>query len=766
MSDDLKPHHPYGAASQLAAIVASCEDAIISKDLDGRVMTWNASAERIYGYRAAEAIGQPMTMLLPPDRPDEEADILSHIRRGMSFTHFETVRRRKDTQDINVSLTISPVRDETGAIIGASHIARDITARKRAEEETRAAKEQLQVVTDNMAAAVTRCSRDLRYVWVSGGYASWFGRPADHIIGHTIREVVGDLGFEEIRPYIEQVLSGKRVEYTTEVHFTGPGNRWIQAVYMPTYSRDHQVDGWIAVVTDITDRRQLELANARLASIVASSEDAIISKDLTGTILTWNEGAERIYGYRPDEAIGEKMLLMFTPDRVQEEIEILSKIRSGESVSHFETKRIKKGGASIDVSLTISPIRDDGGKIIGVSHIARDITDRKHVEKQLRQTQRLESLGVLAGGIAHDFNNLLVGILGNISLAQEGLSTNHPSRLALQNALGASERASDLTRQLLAYAGKGRFVIEPVNLSELIAEFGELVQTSIPKNVQLRLDLAAGLPLVEADTSQLQQLIMNLVINGAEAIGEDRSGAVLVTTGVQDVDEGYLRTAMIGDIDPGRYVTLEVHDTGAGMDAATIARIFDPFFTTKFTGRGLGLAAVQGIVRGHKGTLKVYSQLGQGSTFKVLLPVTEKQAGVQPKRPSAEALAGEATVLVIDDEQVVRQTAKAMLERYGYTVLVAENGKEGIDLFRIVLDKVEVVILDMTMPVMSGEETLRNLRVIKPDVKVLLSSGYNESEAIRRFTGKGLVGFIQKPYSALHLAETVRAALHAPQTAK
>jgi len=766
MPDRPNLDHPDRAASQLAAIVDSSEDAIISKDLDGCIITWNAAAERIYGYPAAEAIGRPMTMLLPPDRPDEEADILNHIRRGMRFQHFETVRQRKNGQLIQVSLTISPVRDETGRIVGASHIARDISERKLAQEEIRAAKEQLQLVTDNMAAAVTRCSRDFRYVWVSRGYAKWMGSPAHRIMGKAIHEVVGEQGFQDIRPYIEQVLSGERVEYTSEVHFLGPGDRWIHAIYSPTYSQDHEVDGWIAVVTDITDQRRLELANAHLAAIVASTEDAIISKDLDGTILTWNAAAERIYGYRAEEAIGQKMLLMCPPEHVQEEMEILAKIRRGESISHFETKRLKKGGAGIEVSLTISPIRDQGGKIVGASHIARDITERKHAEKLLQQTQRLESLGVLAGGIAHDFNNLLVGILGNISLAQESLSTNHPARIALQNALGASERASGLTRQLLAYAGKGRFVIEPVNLSELIREIGELIQTSIPKNVQLRLDLARDLPLIEADTSQLQQLIMNLVINGAEAIGEDRSGAVLVATGVQDVDEAYLRSTLIEEIQPGRYVSLEVHDTGAGMDAATISRIFDPFFTTKFTGRGLGLAAAQGIVRGHKGTLKVYSQPGSGSTFKVLLPITEKQPGVQPPRAATEALAGDATVLVIDDEQIIRQTAKAMLERYGYTVLVAENGKEGVDLFRVVLDKISVVILDMTMPVMSGEETLRHLKLIKPEVKVLLSSGYNESEAIRRFTGKGLVGFIQKPYSAQHLAQTVRAALDAPQPAE
>ena len=503
------------------------------------------------------------------------------------------------------------------------------------------------------------------------------------------------------------------------------------------------------------------------ALLVEASEDAIISKTLDGRVITWNLAAERIYGYSATEAKGRLMTFLLPPDRPDEEAEIMRQITQGMRVDHFETVRLRKDGREIDVSITISPIRDHTGAIVGASHIARDITDRKLIENQLRQTQKLESLGVLAGGVAHDFNNLLTGILGNTSLALESLSTDHPAHGALRSAMTASERAADLTRQLLAYAGKGKFVTDAVNLSSLVGEISQLIQTSIPKSVQLRLDLAKDVPNIEADSSQLQQLIMNLVINGAEAIGEGNTGIVLVTTGTQVVDEAYLMTTLgpKDEVPEGVYVTLEVHDTGCGMDEETQARIFDPFFTTKFTGRGLGLAAARGIVLGHKGTLKVYSQAGRGSTFKVLLPATEKLPNSFMRRARSEGLAGSATVLVIDDEPIVRQTAKAMLERYGYTVLLAENGKEGVDLFRVTADRIDLVILDMTMPVMSGEETLRNLRLIRTDVTVLLSSGYNEVEAIRRFTGKGLAGFIQKPYSAVDLAETVKAAFQGRRTA-
>jgi CheY-like chemotaxis protein/two-component sensor histidine kinase len=314
-------------------------------------------------------------------------------------------------------------------------------------------------------------------------------------------------------------------------------------------------------------------------------------------------------------------------------------------------------------------------------------------------------------------------------------------------------------RQLLAYAGKGRFLIEAVDLSDLVRQIANLLQTSIPKNVQLRLELMDGLPSVEADVTQIQQLIMNLVINGAEAIG-DAQGTVLITTGVQHVDEEYVASVLVPtQISPGNYVNLQVHDTGTGMTQETVDKIFDPFFTTKFTGRGLGLAAALGIVRGHKGAIKVYSTAGQGTTFKVLFPASEHQATKPTPHVVTERSVEGETVLVVDDEQIVRRSAKAMLERYGYSVVMAENGREAVELFRVLADKIAMVLLDMTMPVMGGEETFRELKQIRGDVRVVLSSGYNEAEAVRRFTGKGLAGFLQKPYSAVTLAEKVLSVL-------
>jgi signal transduction histidine kinase len=374
--------------------------------------------------------------------------------------------------------------------------------------------------------------------------------------------------------------------------------------------------------------------------------------------------------------------------------------------------------------------------------------ERRQLEEQLRQAQKLESLGLLAGGVAHDFNNLLTGILGNASLVLEMLSPPEPERSMLEDVVKASERAAELTRQLLAYAGKGKFVIHPVHMSEVVREISQLVRSSIPRQVELKMDLPADLPLVEADPSQMQQLVMNLVINAAEAIG-DCTGLVEVSTSVRRHSERV-------------FVCLRVRDTGCGMDEATRTQIFDPFFTTKFTGRGLGLAAVQGIVRSHLGDIKVRSRPGHGSVFDVELPAMERYAGlwqapVPVKAPSA--LAGGGIVLVVDDEEIVRRTATATLERYGYTVVEAENGREAVELFRKMKDSVALVLLDLTMPVMSGEEAHREIKAINPSVPVIVSSGYDEVEAARRFGESGLREFIRKPYVAQRLADKVKSTL-------
>lgn len=448
------------------------------------------------------------------------------------------------------------------------------------------------------------------------------------------------------------------------------------------------------------------------------------------------------------------VLLTSNGDRVQAAVQAMLRRRGARS-----TILIERPVRLVSLASTIGSLLQSRRR----QYEIRDyLEERVRSEERLRETQKLESLGVLAGGIAHDFNNLLTGVLGNASLALEDATPGSHLASRLQDVVKATERAAHLTKQLLAYAGKGRFFVQNLDLSQQVREITALLQASVPRTVQLRLELADDLPCIEADSAQIQQVIMNLVINGAEAIPENQTGSVLVTTAVQDVDAAYIRAALPDtEIAEGRYVTLEVHDTGVGISPDLVRQIFDPFFTTKFTGRGLGLAAVKGIVRGHKGAIRVYSTPGNGTSFKLLFPASRREEARSTASNAADrhSLTGRGTVLVIDDEEIVRRTARTTLERFGYKVLLADDGMQGVERFRELAATIDVVLLDMTMPVMSGEETFRELRLIQPEIRVILSSGYNEAEAIRRFTGKGLAGFVQKPYTSARLAEAVKSAL-------
>ena len=377
---------------------------------------------------------------------------------------------------------------------------------------------------------------------------------------------------------------------------------------------------------------------------------------------------------------------------------------------------------------------------------------RKRLEDKLLQSQKLESLGVLAGGIAHDFNNLLVGVLGNASLALMDLPQNSPVRPTLQSIQRAARTLADLSQQMLAYSGRGAFVIQPVDLSSLVEEVTHLIRASISKKAVLKLELAADLPPVDADVSQLRQVILNLVMNASDAIAL-RSGFIRVSTSLVHCSDDYLAETLIpSQAEPGYFACLEVSDTGGGMDEETQKRIWDPFFTTKETGRGLGLAAVLGIVRGHGGALRVYSEPGRGTTIKVLLPVTaEIHAPVEEQESQGQL------VMLVDDEETCRAVGRQILERAGYRVLVAADGYEAVAYFKSRQD-IDLVLLDLTMPKMDGAETFSALRRIDEAIRIVLTSGYGERDVTTAFAGKRLNGFVQKPWAMADMLAIIKQA--------
>ena len=424
------------------------------------------------------------------------------------------------------------------------------------------------------------------------------------------------------------------------------------------------------------------------------------------------------------------------------------------------TLNIGSGAPGALTAEDVQVAREAAGPLAIAIERRRSDEERREWEAKVRHAQKLEGLGVLAGGIAHDFNNLLAGILGNASLLQMELPAGEsPARASARQIEKIAMRAAELTSQMLAYSGKGRFTVEPVNLSAVAREMMALLAVSIGKRINLVCSLADDLPLIEADATQMRQVIMNLITNASEAVG-DAYGTITLTSGVMDADAACLADVQgATQLAPGRYVFIEVRDTGCGMNEETQARIFDLFFTTKFSGRGLGLPVVLGIVRGHRGGIRVESTPGGGATFRVLFPVSSRplfEAQAQPAAPAdppdARTASG-GTVLVIDDDPTVRQVDRMALEHFGFTVLVAADGREGIEILRGA-GLVDVVLLDVTMPDMRGGDVLDVIRRLRPDMRVLLTSGYEESDVAARLGGR--TAFIQKPYPATTLVEKIR----------
>ncbi len=511
----------------------------------------------------------------------------------------------------------------------------------------------------------------------------------------------------------------------------------------------------LVTMRDITVRVEAERENRQLRQAVDQSSEPMIVMSIHGKVEIANRAASDLYGLSPRQLLGcdaaELCGAQCGDDLYRE---IAARVQKGE-VWQGEIKVDTPCGQRI-LSRRVSPVFDAHGEVDRQICVDRDMTDERRQQQQLEHTQRLESLGVLAGGIAHDFNNILTAIMGNAALGRMKLEDGHPVSTHLTRIEESSHRAADLCRQMLDYSGKGRFVVRPVNLSGMVEEITKLLEVSITRNVMIKFHLAENLPAVEADSSQLQQVIMNLVINASDAIGE-KSGVISLSTGMMQTDQAYLQHAYAAnEIEPGRFVFLEVADTGCGMSEATQKKLFDPFFTTKFMGRGLGMSAVLGIVRGHHGAIRVYSEEGQGTTFKVLLPASKTTPPEQVENETRGEWRGAGTVLVVDDEETIRETAAMMLEDMGFDTLTAEDGMQGVEIYRAHQDAIVAVLLDMTMPKLDGKGCFRELRRINGDVRVVLSSGYNEQDATNRFAGQGLAGFIQKPYTPEALRAKMR----------
>jgi PAS domain S-box-containing protein len=634
------------------SILEAIPDALVAVNQQGVIIQVNSQTEALFAYTREELIGQKIEMLVPErqraqhDQHRAEFHAKPKIRRMGSGLDLRG--RRRDGSEFPVEISLSPVVTGDGVMVLSA--IRDISDRKRIEEELRRAHEELD----------RRKSRELR---------------------------------------------------------------------------DSQ---------------------NRLALIVDSSQDAIIGKNLDGIITHWNKGAEHMYGYTAQEMIGRPITVLCPKDRVDEIPEILERVRRGERIEYFESVRATKDGRRLNVSISVSPIHDAEGKVGGASAIARNITAQKKIEDQLRQSQKMEAVGRLAGGVAHDFNNLL-GIVTACTELLRG-RVDGESLEYLDNIREAAKRGATLTRQLLAFSRRQQVQPQVLELNERLKEVSKLLRPLMGDDVEVVLLPRAPTAIVEADAGQLDQIVMNLAVNARDAM--PHGGKLVVETGVFEFDEAFAREHP--PMTAGRYVMLAISDNGTGMDETTRARIFEPFFTTKEMGKGsgLGLATVYGIVKQSSGHIWVYSELDRGTTFKIYLPCADNKLGAT-QEVQAETLPARrenTTILLAEDDSIMRRLTRKMLEQHGYKVLEAEDGNAALNVIGSDHTTVDLLLTDVVMKGMSGPELVLRLMDSHPGVKVVYMSGYT-GELVAHQGADAAIRLLEKPFTRGSLLKTIDAAL-------
>ena len=743
--------------AQYRILFEEAVDGILVDNPDGRLIDVNGKACAMTGYVREELIGRHISVLFPPDELAREPLRFDLMAKGEEVVR-ERPLIRKDGSRLLAELHSRQTPD------GNFHtILADITARKEIEGNRRRSEARLRSIFRaapvGIGVTVNRVLTE-----VNERLCDMLGYTADELIHQSARILY---------PTDQEFEAVGRIKYR-QLAETGAGlaeTRWrtksgaiLDIVLSSALIESGNLSAGVTFTAlDITERKRAEAAlresEERYRGIFETAPVVFVLWDTECRITDWNNHAEKIFGWSREEVLGRNFFeFHIPPDSRPQVMEAVERLLRGELPIHTVNQTLAKDGRSLLCDWHNAIRFDDEGRIIGMTSIGADITEQRRLEEKVQQTQRLESLGILAGGIAHDFNNLLMAVLGHADLARRALSPLAPGQENLDEIIQAARRAADLCRQMLAYSGRGRFLIETMDLRILVEEMLHLLRTSISKKASLKLQLEEGLPLIEADSSQIRQVVMNLVLNASEAIG-DRDGVIAVTASRQWCDKEFFRGAYLGEeLSAGDYVYLEVADTGCGMDPETLQRLFDPFFTTKFTGRGLGLAAALGIVRGHKGALTVESRPGLGSTFRIYFPATA--AGRAPASLSAGAEApwegaGE-TVLLVDDEETIRTLGFQMLRALKLNVLTAADGAEAVNIYQERGSGIACVLVDLTMPRMDGVETLHGLRALNPAVRILLSSGYTEQEMAERFAEPGPDGFVQKPYTLDILRDALR----------
>jgi len=748
------------------AISASAKDAIIMMDNEGNVSYWNKAAKNMFGYKSEEIIGKNLHHTLAPQEYHKayETGHTLFKDRGQGRVVEKTIELKgikKDGREFPIELSLSSVkrRGEWYAIA----IIRDITDRKRAEEELKQYRFMVEFAYD----AIFFKDLESRYVIANDRTLEVFGLSREEVIGKNDFDIMADK--EGAKKNVEddrKVFStGKPKEII--LHMTGVDGKeyWFQTIKSPHLDVAGNITGLIGIARDITGRRQAEEAlrknEEKYRALLENTDNVYFETDLAGNVTFVNSALCKTMEYSRNELLGMNNREYTTPETAKRMYRVFNEIYRTENPARVEEYEVfTKDGSKRIMEMSAFLMRDPEGKPIGFCGLGRDVTRRKEAEEEkkkledhLYKAKKMEAIGTLAGGIAHDFNNLLMGIQGNISLALLDMDSSHSHYQKLVNVEEYVRSGAELTRQLMGFAQVGQYEVKPIDLNKLVRKSSAMFGRT-RKEIKIHRKYRKNIWAVEADQGQIGQVLLNLYVNAWQAMPE--GGDLYIQTENVTLDEACVKPY---DIEPGNYVKISVTDTGAGMNKDTKEKIFDPFFTTKEMGRGtgLGLASAYGIIKNHGGVINVYSEKGAGAAFNIYLPASEAVISDRGAVVGEERLlTGHETILLVDDEDMIIDISEEVLRILGYKVLPARSGKEAIEIYIENQNDIDMVMLDMVMPGMSGGETYDNLKEINPEIKVLLSSGYSLNGQARAIIKRGCDNFIQKPFTVKDISRKIR----------
>ncbi|MDL1981091.1 MAG: PAS domain S-box protein [Deltaproteobacteria bacterium] len=749
----------------LATTLKSIGDAVIATDTGKLITFMNPVAEALTGWKQEEAIGKPLkdVFKIINEKTGKQADdpvakvLMEGVIVGLAN---HTVLIAKDGTKKPVDDSSAPIRDDKGKIIGVVLVFRDISERKIAVEQLRASEERHRSVVDNINVGIALISRNMEILALNNQMKKWY--PDIDISQKPIcYKSFNKPSINDLCPDCPACLTmddGEAHESIRDILADNEARNY-RVLSSPLKDKAGKIIAAIEMVEDITDQKKaqeaLQRSELKYRELVQNANSIILRMDSQGNVTFFNEFAQQFFGYTEDEILGKNVVGSIVPETDSELRNLAAMIRdiglNPEKHASNENENMRKDGGRIWVSWTNKAIYDKDGNIIEILCVGNDLTERKLLERQLLQALKMESIGTLAGGVAHDFNNLLMGILGNASLMLMNTDPADPNYNRLKSIEKQVESGSKLTSQLLGYARKGKYELKTINLNQLVKDTSELFGRT-RKDISIYLELLPDLLAVDADKGQIEQILWNLYVNAADAM--PGGGNFILKT--FNTDHKNMKGRLYVPR-PCKYVILTVTDTGIGMDNEIKERIFDPFFTTKEMGRGtgLGLASAYGIINGHDGYIDVESRKGEGTTFSIYLPASEKKIA-KSVDIAEKLLRGTETVLLTDDEETILDVGQALLKAMGYKVLTAKSGQEAIELYQKNQEDIDIVILDMIMPNMSGGEVCDRMKEINPDIKVLLSSGYSVDGQATDILNRGCNGFIQKPFNINELSAAIR----------